>query len=346
MKIKHVLISRTNNIGDVICILPLTGIIKSHYPDCKVTLLARDYVYDIVKHAKYIDDFLSWDVLSQQSESDAIAILQSKKIDAVMLVHPEKIISQLMKKAKIRYRIASVSRWYHWSPTLSRAYQWRLCNKFVWFTKKIGIHETQRHLGFLKPLKIKPKNDFNYLHAMMGFSCDQPLPDHLQSVLHTEKFNLIIHPYSNGHARDWPISSFVECIQALPKDRFHIILTGSEKEKARIQNEIVAYCPDVLSVAGQCSLDELITLISKCDGLLANSTGPMHLAWALNKRTLGIFPFKRTISAQCWGPLGDYGQSVTADPNCQEITCVDKKDCYCMKSITVNQVKEMLMRWL
>lgn len=347
MKINHVLISRTDNIGDVVCTLPLAGIIKSRYPNCKITLLARDYVRAIATHSKYIDDFLSWDILSKQTEADAIAFIQSKKIDVVMHVHHDKIISQLMKKAKIPYRIASVSRSYHWSPTLSRSYQWRLCNKLTWFdAKKTGFHEMQRHLGLLKPLKIKAKNDLDYLHSMMGFGCDQSLPDHLRSVLHTEKFNLIMHPFSHGHGREWPPSRFVELIQALPKDRFHIILTGSEKEKQRIQNEIIVHCENAVSVAGCCNLDELITLISKSDGLLANGTGPMHLAGALNKRTLGIFPFKRTIGAECWKPLGNNAETVIADPNCQEITCVDKKDCYCMKSITVNQVKEIIMRWL
>src|SRR3990167_10039375 len=103
--IKHILISRTDNIGDVILTLPLAGILKKQYPNAKITFLGRDYVRAITEHSAFINDFLSWDALSAMNEADAVAKIQSCHFDAVIHVYPRKVLGILMKKAKVPYRI-------------------------------------------------------------------------------------------------------------------------------------------------------------------------------------------------------------------------------------------------
>lgn len=335
--IKHILISRVDNIGDVILTLPLAGILKKNFPNVKITFLCRDYVRAIIEHCDHVDDFLDWDKLSQMKQSDAVAEIKLHAFDAVIHVFPKKIIGVLMKKAGIPYRIG----------TTNRFYCWFTCNRLVRFSrKKSDLHEAQLNLNLLKPFHLKFNTDLTYLREMMGFSCNEPLSPHLQSLLIPTKFNLIIHPFTNGHTREWPVSHFIALINQLPRDRFNIIITGSKKENSLIQDQIMPHCPQVTNFANQCNLRELIQLIAHADGLVANSTGPMHIAAALGIHTLGLFPITKGMDINRWAPLGKQVEVITANPDCQKPTCIAAHDCLCMESITVDQVKNKILEWL
>ena len=334
--VKHILISRTDNIGYVILTLPMAGILKHYFPDVKITFLGREYVRAITDHCAYIDDFLDWDLLSQMKESDAVTKIKSYAFDAAIHVFPKKQIGILMKKAKVPYRIGPSSRFYYWMT----------CNKRVYFSrKKSDLHEAQLNLNLLKPFNIELNNDLKYLREMTGFSCKEPLPSHLQSVLAPNKFNLIIHPFTNGHTREWSVSHFIQLINELPVEKFNIIITGSKKENEIIQEKIMPHCSHAINFAGKCSLNEFIQFIAHADGLIANSTGPMHIAAVLGIHTLGLFPITKGIDINRWAPLGEKAEVITANANCQKPTCVAVNDCFCMESITVEQVKNVIVRW-
>ena len=57
MKLNKIILSRTDNIGDVVLALPMAGMIKKHYPDCKVIFLGRTYTKPIIDACENIDEF-------------------------------------------------------------------------------------------------------------------------------------------------------------------------------------------------------------------------------------------------------------------------------------------------
>src|SRR3989304_5851625 len=59
IKPENLLIVRTDRIGDVILSLPLAGIIKKHYPGCRITFLVRNYTKELVENHPYIDEVLT-----------------------------------------------------------------------------------------------------------------------------------------------------------------------------------------------------------------------------------------------------------------------------------------------
>ena len=50
-----------------------------------------------------------------------------------------------------------------------------------------------------------------------------------------------------------------------------------------------AYRDRVTDLTGQLSLSQLVELIAHCDGLVAASTGPLHLAAAFGIRAVGLY---------------------------------------------------------
>ncbi len=331
---KHILIHCTFNIGDVILTLPLAGILKQHLPHVKISFLGYEYTRDIAEQSSHVDAFYSWDDFARMTQSDAIAKIKTLAFDVVIHESPNKVIAQLMKKAGIPIRIGTSHRVYHWFT----------CNKWVCLSrKKSNSHEAQTSLKLLKPFHIPINDDLMFLHERMGFKKVEPLSPQLQSILKPDRFNLIVHPFSNKHALEWPPKLFNALIQQLPQDKIHVIVTGSKKESDEIAHIVMPGCEYATNLSGQLSLKELIQFIAHADGLVTNATGPLHIAAAFGIHALGLYP---VLIVDRWKPIGKKAEYIASDPKCNAPTCFDKMDCRCMESITVDQVKAGIMRWV
>ena len=125
---KHILISRTDSIGDVVLTLPMCAAIREMYPHAKISFLARTYTVPVVRMCEYVDDIINWDEMLRMSPADQISFLQAKNFDTIVHVFPKKEIIWLAKRARIPMRIATGRRWY----TLTK------CNKLVFFALYIN----------------------------------------------------------------------------------------------------------------------------------------------------------------------------------------------------------------
>jgi ADP-heptose:LPS heptosyltransferase len=71
-----------------------------------------------------------------------------------------------------------------------------------------------------------------------------------------------------------------------------------------IQEKILAHAPHIQNAIGQFDLAQYISFIHACDALIAASTGPLHIAAALEKHAIGLYPPERPINPERWGPIG------------------------------------------
>ena len=76
---KKIVISRTDNIGDVILTLPLAGILKEKYPDCKIIFLGNSYTEAIVRVSVHVDEFINWEEL--KDDVRAVETLKGYEVD-------------------------------------------------------------------------------------------------------------------------------------------------------------------------------------------------------------------------------------------------------------------------
>ncbi len=293
-KPQHIIISRTDNIGDVVLTLPMAALIKQHYPTCKITFLARDYVKSLVMNCSAVDAFLCWDEIKNLTSTKAIDAIRSLQADTILHVFPQKKIASLAKAAGIKIRIGSSHRWYHWLN----------CNNRIKFSRKnSNLHEAQLNLKLLQPLKLPTILSLVQLTTLLQINKSKDVHENIVKFLKTDRFNLIVHPLTNGNTKEWPLEKFIKLIQLLPVEKFNIIVTGTEKEHSKLQ-ALLQQCPMVSNAVGQLSLQDFINLISHAEGLVANSTGPLHMAAALGIHTLGLYPTERGKNVERWAPLG------------------------------------------
>ena len=144
---KRIIISRTDNLGDVILTLPMAGILKQELPGCYIIFLGKKYTEPIIDACEFVDEFADWNELSSiQHPASSIIAFKALKADIILHVFPNKEIQKAAKKAKIPLRIGTSHRWY----------SWLYCNKLVHYSRKNSdLHESQLNLKLLEPLGIR-----------------------------------------------------------------------------------------------------------------------------------------------------------------------------------------------
>jgi heptosyltransferase III len=322
---KRLIISRTDNLGDVILTLPLLGYLKSEVPDLKISFIGKKYTKALISQCVFVDQFLDKD----EVESDP-KILADVHADTIIFIYPDKSLARLAKQAQIKHRVATAHRWYNWF----------YCNHLVDFSRlKSNLHESQLNFKLLKPFKLNGDVDTSELIPYYGI---QPSKNDYSQLLNKNYFNLIIHPKSRGSAREWPLEKYYELVESLPAESYRIFITGLKEEGDLIRKEKPQLLnhPNVTDLTGRFNLTELTSFISQADGLLACSTGVLHLAAALGIYTLGLYSPMKPIHPGRWMPVGKKTKYLVLKKDCSD--CRASKDCTCINSIGVDEVKEEL----
>lgn len=332
---ERIIISRTDSIGDVVLTLPLAGLLKSKFPKLYILFLAKNYTRDVVELSSAVDEFVSWDEISQlPSEAEKIEKFKNLKADTIIHVFPRKEIAKLSKKAGISNRIGASGRLYHYFN----------CNRIVPLSRRnSALHEAQLNLQLLKPIFKVELPGLDSISDFYQIKNSFLKNRNYEELLDFQKFNLILHPKSKGSAREWPLEKYVELIEILPKDKFKVFVTGTIEEGELIQSFLVKNKNSITNLTGKFTLKELISFIAQADGLVAASTGPLHIAAMLDKLAIGIYPPIKPMHPGRWAPIGKNAHFLVAEKDCSK--CRKGGDCTCMSLVKAERVKEIIEQY-
>lgn len=324
----HFLISRTDRIGDVMLTLPLVGALKALLPPpVRVTFLGARYTRAVVACCEHVDDFVAWDDIA----ADPVPALRAVGADAVLHVFPRKEIALATLRAGIPRRVG----------TRNRPFHWLTCNRLLALSRKNSdLHESQLNLKFLEAFGIRRAFPLDEIHGFYGFQPTEPLAAELEHHLDPARFNLIVHPKSKGSAREWGIGNFLHLARLLPPDRFQLFVTGTAEEAPFCRPLLGAGLPHVVDLTGRLSLPQLIAFVAAADGLVANSTGPVHLAAALGRFTVGLYPTARPLHPGRWQPVGPRVAVLTGADACAG--CPTEGGCRCLAAVAPARVAARL----
>lgn len=324
---QNIIVSRTDSIGDVILTLPVAAILKKHFPSITIGFMGRSYTRPVIEACKYVDEFIDVEEFLHKK-----VLVGGEAPQCILHVFPNWRIAKRATQTGIPLRIGTTNRLYHWFT----------CNKLVKLSrKKSNLHEAQLNLVLLQSFGINTSFSLQNLAPLFGLEKLLPLPQQFASLIKKEKYNLILHPKSQGSAREWPLEKFFQLIELLDKNKFNIFISGTAKEKERMQWLFEKAGNMVTDITGKMTLTEFMAFINQCDGLVANSTGPVHIAAALGKDALGIYPPIKPVHPGRWAPLGPNAQVFVLDKQC--IECKGNSiPCNCIINIPAAWLKETL----
>lgn len=169
--------------------------------------------------------------------------------------------------------------------------------------RRIGFEN--RPLLYTEPVKIKENcHAVETFHALFNQLEKMPVPKMLIPIAVTEKDkkmaasflsegkNIIIHAGSaeSSRSRRWPEENFAKLCKELAENyKAKIFLVGT-KEEIAINNRILGLVGgSVVDLSGRLTLHQLAALLSLSDIVIANDSGPMHIAAAMDTPTIGLF---------------------------------------------------------
>jgi ADP-heptose:LPS heptosyltransferase len=332
METKKIIISRTDSIGDVVLTMPICAWIKKTFPDYQLIFLGKSYTEPVVQCFDCIHEFINWDHIANLSSKAQVSIFEAIQADAIIHVFPNKVIARLAKKAKIKTRIG----------TSHRSFHWLTCTDKMNFTRKnSSLHESQLNFELLRPFGLPNIPSIETINGLVK-AYFSPKELSLSEIL---KFNqqqpyVILHPKSQGSAVEWPISNYMELAKILVENGKIVCFTGTEKEGLLFRN-LMPKDDHIIDLSGKLTLTQLFYLIRHAEALVACSTGPLHISGISGICTIGLFSPRRPIHPGRWQPLGEKVKILVKDPDC--LTCKTGKPCYCISTITVDQVEKALL---
>lgn len=328
----RILISRTDKLGDLVLALPFIESMKLRYPDCNIEVLASLYASPILENNPRIDriERVQNDLLVKDSlyRKDLLRRLRVRQYSTVVALFPEKNVTRLFYAAGIPHRIGTAGRFH------SVYFSHRLMHS----RKSNRKHESEYNLDFLE--FFRPGE--TVLQPQV-FPTEKELANAQRRVAAagiTGKY-IVVHPGSGGSAHIWPMDRFVALADIVGNAELPVLMTGSDTERALI--EPIARRLGIKSaiIAGETDLRALVAILARASLVIANSTGPLHVAAAVGTKVIGIYPSKTIMSPVRWGPLGQ-GHLLIQPENagCQ----CPSAHCRCMETITVERVAAVVRK--
>jgi ADP-heptose:LPS heptosyltransferase len=98
-----------------------------------------------------------------------------------------------------------------------------------------------------------------------------------------------LHPGASDSRRRWPPEKFAAVGDALSNAGAHILVIGAEEEYPLVAAVVKAMKAEADNLCGRLSIGGLAGLLSQCAVVVANDSGPVHLAEAVGAATVGIY---------------------------------------------------------
>jgi len=289
--VRRVLVCRTDALGDVALTLPIAGWLAERL---EVDVLVRKYAAPVAAAHVRKGRVLVWDEGQLPDFSN---------YDAAVLAYPDAEVARALKSAGVPIRVGTGRRWPFARLVNFRNYTSR---------KTSGHHETWHGFELASGLHTGmrlPENPVEWLH--WGQLEAKPWEEVEETVAGASSWiapgrrHIILHAGSNNSATNWSIANYEAFMQHALQEGCRVLWTGTDEDAKTWSNRDAwsQHC-DVIDTIGKLSLDELMSLIQVCDGLVASSTGPLHLASGLGRPCVGLFGNAAPIWPERWHPIG------------------------------------------
>jgi heptosyltransferase III len=330
---ERVLVVRTDGMGDVVLSIPTLELIKRNCLNCHLSMLVSPYTAPLLENDPYLDEVLTDDKDGKHKGIMGLLalarFLRDRKFDIAIVLHPSWRVAILLALAKIKYRVGSGYRFYSFFFNL----------KLFQHRKDIQKHELEYNLDMLRVLNINPEEVMPKIHlSAQEKEKGKVLLEKLG--INPDDLLVAVHAGSGNSSLNLPPEKFAQIADELvEREGVKVILTGSVGEFSLVNSVRNRMKRNSINLVGKLGLRELAILLKRADLMIANSTGPMHLAVAIGTPVVAIFCPIFVASPKRWGPYGENNQVVLPPvPICQK--CKPKKCRYynCMDKVDTEEV--------
>ncbi len=326
---KRILIVEVNWVGDVLFTTPFIRSVRKAYPDAYIACLAHPRTKQVLGSNPRIDELIEYDEAERHKgilgKAGLIFELRRKKFDTAFILHRSLTKAAITFLAGIGKRVGYPEKKRSFlltDPVPMPSEEMHKVEYFLGLAKAAGIDEGPHWYEFF--VEDKDRAYIKGLLSKGGISGGELL--------------ITICPGGNWDPKRWPKERFAELSDMLiERAGARIAIAGAEKDvslaeeiKEMMRNEPVVTC-------GMTTLGQLGALLERSGLVVANDTGPMHMAGAVKTKVLALFG---PTSPDITGPYGEAPHRVIyrndkCDVPCYDMSCRDNR---CMADIKVEDV--------
>ena len=282
---REIVVCKLVGMGSILQATPLLRALKQRFPQARVTFVALRANRDLLKRVEGVDRTLCLDdrgVLSMAwSSARILASLISSRPDHYFDLEVYSGFTCLLSLFSLaRNRLG----FYRHSNRFKKG----IYTHLVYFNTRMPVRRIYLQLGCLagvattahdglRPVHIEPseREVLRKKLSDLGLAADQPFV-----LVNPNASDLLIE-------RRWPREYFVEAINRLAGSGNNIVLMGTRAEATYVSSLLEGISAEmrkrVFNTTGMLTLGELLALIDQAACVLTNDTGPMHMAFALQR---------------------------------------------------------------
>ncbi len=338
-----ILLFKIGAIGDTLMTTPLIRQLRKNFKDASIDYLIGEHSYGVLGGNKHLDSIIKFDenIFFEKNFKEWINLIfkiRKRKYDVIFVLDKHRVFNLTAFLFGIKKRVG-----------FDRLGEGNfLTYKVPYFGRK---HEIFYYLDLLRGLGLEPnykdwemdlhlnKSDLKF--AEVFFDKNKLKSKKVVGVCPGGARNMGV---GDDDLRRWGTKNYIDLIKKLKERGFEILLIGGNTDK-EIEEKILKEVKCV-SAIGKTSLKESAALLKKCDVIICNDSGPMHLAAAVNKKIISIFgPTLPSEKAPLHKESKYIWKQVGCNP-CYDLwgrhpkVCPYKKDC--MNSITVEKILNTL----
>ncbi|KAB8196674.1 glycosyltransferase family 9 protein [Nonomuraea phyllanthi] len=287
--VERIAVLRANALGDFLLALPALDALRRAYPAARLTLLATAWHADFLRgRPGPVDDVVVLPPIPGVSAEEGghpapeglCEELRARRFDLAVQIHgggrhSNPFISGLGARVTAGMRAPGARPLDRWVPYT--AYH----------------HETLR---FLQVAALVGAPGGDGLEPRVAVTADDRAE--LARVLGEPPPGLVaVHPGARDPRRRWPVERFAEVADRLGRP---VAVTGTPKEEGLVAGVVEAMRRPAIPVVGTLGIGGLAALYERCDLVIANDTGPRHLAAAVGTPTVAVYWCGNLIT---YGPL-------------------------------------------
>lgn len=283
--IQKILGIRSDRLGEFLLTLPALQLLKTNYPDAKITLMALQQNLDLVRDVSWMDHEIPIEKLSKSPWSLA-RMLRQHAFDMAVVFNPKKELHQALFLAGVPKRVGY---------NLKNGF---LLNRKRPHTQKFDLqHEVDQNIALASlvcPMDRVPPPElpWNERDEITQLLARHQIQDKSPFV--------IIHPFTSDVSKALPFPFWGRLIQHWTSRGQYVLIIGQANEYEATEFSKIRH-PNVFSLAGKLTLRQLGNLLKyHCRFYAGLDSGPFHMASMLGLPLAVIF--RKPNMIPLWGP--------------------------------------------
>jgi len=273
-EIKRILCIKPRGIGDILLSTIVLDNLKAAFPHSEIHYLTEEFAKRAIENNLFVSKILTFN--KKDFVLSIIRKVRKEKYDLVFDFWSNPKTAQITFLSGAKYRVGFEKR--------GRKYAYNFIGK----NGTMGKHATEDNLVLLKVIDI-PIISKKIIYQTTKE--EKQFADKFFSDTKIQNDGILIGIIPSGgweSKRCDPVKWIEICNEIKNKYEVQFLILwgpGDEKDARQIQEAVI---PKPIMIP-ETNFGQLSALIEKCDLIIANDSGPMHVSAALGKPTLGIF---------------------------------------------------------